>query len=173
MLTLGLEVIGTLVEFSQLDREPDYDNQYDNVVSAIMDLCDILEETGIFQFQVSGFGQERWPVDIRTDLSTILEQIPETMYSISTGNYPFELDFYEQGIERLLIFTKTAQLIEVSCYSRTFWSPNPQSIFLKEADILSQLCELKYSFVQAVKIVCPKLASSELFSIWCENSSSR
>lgn len=173
MFTLCLEVIGNLVEFSQLDREPDYDEQYDGVISTIIDLCDVLEETGIFQFQVSGFGQARWPVDVRTDLSTILEQIPAIMQLISEDNYPFQLGFYEQGVERRLDFEKTSQLIKISCYSGTSWQPNPRTVFSTEADILLQLCNLRDSFVQAVKIVCPKLSGSDLFAIWCEKSGSK
>ncbi|AFZ10680.1 hypothetical protein Osc7112_6546 (plasmid) [Oscillatoria nigro-viridis PCC 7112] len=173
MLTLRLQIIGNLVHFPQLDREPDYDYQYDNVVSAIMDLCDVLEETNIFQFQVSGFGQERWPVDVRTDLSTILEQIPQILHSIACANYPFQLDFYEQGVERQLNFEEADTCIKISCYSGTFWEPNPSACFVRESDILMQLYNLRDSFVEAVKIVCPKLASSELFAIWCKNSGAK
>lgn len=173
MLTLRLQVLGNLVHFSQLDREPNYDYQYDNVVSILMDLCDVLEETGIFQFHVSGFGQERWPVDVRTDLSTILEQLPPILHSIACANYPFELDFYEQGIERLLFFEKADSLIKVTCYSGTLWKPTPPAFLMKESDIVSQLYNLRDSFIEAVKIVCPKLATSELFARWCKNSEAK
>lgn len=173
MLTLRLEVIGNLVPFPQLDREPDYDYQYDNYLSALIDLCDVLDETSIFKFQVSGFGQDRWPVDIRTDLLTILEQMPTILRSIECASYPFQLDFYEQGIERQLNFEEANTFIKISCYGGTLWEPNPSVYFVKESDILIQLYNLRDSFVEAVKIVCPKLASSELFATWYKNSGAK
>lgn len=55
---------------------------------------------------VSGFGQKKWPVDCRTDLATIIEQIPEILEKIRAERFFFKLDFYEQGIERQLVLKK-------------------------------------------------------------------
>jgi len=170
MLVLLLEITGNLEEFTQLDRTPDYNHQYDDVNSVIQDLCEVLQETGIVYFRVGGFGQDIWPVDVAIDLATIIEQLPEVISSISEEHYPFQLDFYEQGVERRLTFEKEDKYIRVSCYSSTSWIPHPSSILLTKENILSQFLKLKNFYVQAVKIVCPKLSGSDLFTKWYETS---
>lgn len=37
------------------------------------------------------------------DLCTVMEQVPELIKKTREGIYSFELDFYEQGIERRLL----------------------------------------------------------------------
>jgi hypothetical protein len=106
VFSLHLEISQSSEKLSQsdLDRTPSYNNQYDDATSVIMDLCDILQEREIIYFRVKGFGQDTWLVDVATDLASILEQLPEVIDSINKNNYRCYLDFYEQGIERKLVF---------------------------------------------------------------------
>lgn len=90
MLTLHLEISGDLKNFLQLDRTPASDED-DDISTVIQELCEVLEDTGIVQFRVGGFGQDIWPVDVAIDLASILEQIPEAIRSISEERYPFQL----------------------------------------------------------------------------------
>ncbi|MGB3532072.1 MAG: hypothetical protein WBA13_01000 [Microcoleaceae cyanobacterium] len=171
MLSLHLEISKSLEELSQsdLDRTPSYDNQYDDATSVIMDLCDILEEEGIVCFRVKGFGQDSWPVDVAIDLSSILEQLLEVIDSIHKENYPCGLNFYEQGIERKLVFENSDRLVKISCYSRTSWVPSPNLILESKKYILSMFINLKTSFVEVANKVCPQLSASDLFITWCKH----
>ncbi|MGB3401140.1 MAG: hypothetical protein WBA77_00455 [Microcoleaceae cyanobacterium] len=172
MLSLHLEINKSLDELSQsdLDQTPNYDDQYDDATSVIIDLCDILEEEEIVCFRVKGFGQNNWPVDVATDLSSILEQLPEVIDSIHKENYPCHLDFYEQGIERKLVFEKSDKLVKITCYSRTSWIPSPTFILENKEYILSMFIKLKSSFVEVANKVCPQLSASDLFIVWYDNS---
>lgn len=61
-----------------------------------MDVCVAFGDTGAFDLRVSGFGGERWPVDVATDLATILVQLPEALAASSHGQ-ALSLNFFEQG----------------------------------------------------------------------------
>jgi hypothetical protein len=73
---------------------PNYDQDNDNVVSIICDVCDALESS--YDFIFSGFGKERWPVSMG-DFSTFIEQIPEALLAIRAKK-PTGIDLFEQGI---------------------------------------------------------------------------
>lgn len=127
-----------------------------------------LQKRKLFFFKVSGFGQNDWFVDVATDLATIMENLPQLIDAISNEQYPCNLDFYEQGIERYLTFEKE-DFIKVTCQSLNSWIPSPACIYLSEKTILSQLVELNYVFIQLAKIVCPHRSKSELFISWSKN----
>src|SRR5688500_7612035 len=90
----------------------DYDESLDNITSILCDVCDALQDAGEGELVVSGFGQDRWPLDIRTDLSVLLEQLPEAIRCVCSG-VEAELDFYEQGVERKLVFTPAGDSYDV------------------------------------------------------------
>ncbi|AFY61913.1 hypothetical protein [Synechococcus sp. PCC 6312] len=166
MLTLTIEISKDLEDFVQVDQSLSHNDQDNDINATIQELCEIFEDTGAIKFRVSGFGQDIWPVDVATDLASILEQIPESIYSLDQGNYPFSLDFYEQGIQRRLDFNENNGLIKISCYSGTSWTPHPASILMTKEDILLQLLNIKENFLQLVNKVAPNLLSSNLFTEW-------
>ena len=173
MFLMKLEICGELREFPELDREPDYDEEDDGIVGVIMDLCKILSETNCVKFTVSGFGQNNWPVNIKTDMSIILEELPIVIKSLSKGLYPFSLAFCEQGPPRDLVFEgRDNDLVTITCKTWTDdWTGiSPTTIKVNYEDIEHQLVTLKNSFIDIVSIVIPKLASSELFKLWCASS---
>lgn len=55
------------------------DMELDDVVAILIRICEVFESSGVITFFVSGFGQEKWPVDCRTDLATIIEQVPSIL----------------------------------------------------------------------------------------------
>jgi hypothetical protein len=167
MFNLNLEISKNLAESLQADKIVNYEYQNDDINAFIQELCAILEEKSIVHFQVGGFGQDKWPVDVAVDLASILEQLPEVIYAISEEYYPFYLDFYEQGIQRRLNFEKNDNLIKITCYSGTSWIPNPSSVLITKENLLSQFLNLKDSFIQAVQLLDPKLLESNLFTSWC------
>lgn len=103
-----------------------YDDDLDSIVSIFDDICSSLSETENVEFIVQGFGQKQWPVDIETDLSVVLEQLGSLCHFLSSGTGEGRIDFYEQGMERSLIFEYTDGDVEITCISHTDWQPNPK-----------------------------------------------
>ena len=91
--------LGGLDRVCFLPRE--YDPELDDIRSILADLCRSAGPETVFT--VSGFGQECWPVDVEVDLLVCMEQLPRLIKMLSQG-LRHELDFYEQGLERLLSF---------------------------------------------------------------------
>lgn len=169
MFEIYLNVYGELREFAYQDHEPNYDEQSDDVNSILNDICEVMSETNLVIFVVNGFGQRGWPVDVSTDLATILEQVPFALNSIINENYIFELDFYEQGIQRRLLFSlvETGDVVRVDCISGTHWTPNPSMIFLEKLFVKKSLFDLYYSFCHFSQNMFPKLSSHKWFVDWC------
>ncbi|WP_017660872.1 hypothetical protein [Baaleninema simplex] len=150
-----------------------------DIFSIIITACEKLDKVDGFVFKISGFGRD-WPVEIYPDLSCVVEQLSEAIDAIRQKKYPFDLELYEQGINKTITFNKKNDdgFIEVKCHDfipqkgehyRKAWKPDPDTILVEEKKILSQLLDLKFSFIQAVQKVCPDLAAEDLFIEWCES----
>jgi hypothetical protein len=182
MLTLQLEIRGDMEKLpspSPLTDGERHDVSID-INSIFIIACERLEETGMVFFKMSGFGRDPWPVEVYPDLACILEQLVEAINAIRQDNYPFDLELYEQGTNKTIIFNKKkdAHTIEVKCrdfvpqrgdHYRGAWRPNPDKELVKKNDILSQLVELKASFIQIVQNAYPDLATEDLFIEWCKS----
>jgi len=59
-----------------------YHPELDDVRSILNDVCDWLQPHA--RFTVSGFGQAQWPVDVRTDLCVLLEQLPRALLALAS-----------------------------------------------------------------------------------------
>lgn len=66
-----------------------YDTELDDIRSILMDACRLLEHHVIFV--VSGFGQDRWPVDTGTDLPVFLEQLPHVLKAVKDRDRLLEM----------------------------------------------------------------------------------
>jgi len=142
--------------------------KYPQVLGLLSHLCDALEETGAVRFEVIAFADEPWPVDVRCDLSVVLKQVPEVLQAVrSPETREFELSFYEQGIERDLLFTKgPSNRIAVDFSTRLEWHP-PRSVENIDTEALErQLVTLVEDFVRSARIVCPLAAGSQTFREW-------
>ena len=142
------------------------DIELDDVVAILMSICEVFESSQIVTFIVSGFGQTKWPVDCRTDLATIIEQVPEILEKIREGEYAFQLDFYEQGIERQLVFEEDNNLVKVTCISRTHWTPSPSSIFMEKVEVSTMFESLYSNFLEYSTVLCIELANNTLLKEW-------
>lgn len=146
----------------------DYDPARPEIRGLINHVCSALEETGAAHFEVIAFDDQPWPVSVWCDLPVVLEQVSgvlEALRSPNTGE--FTLSFYEQGIERDLIFTRgLSNRIAVDFSSQIEWSPSRSVENIDAAELERQLVALVNSFVRAARIVCPAATGSQIFREW-------
>ena len=67
--------------------------------------CDAMEEEGVVEFEVTGFGLGEWPVDVGYDLATVVTDLSVAYAHVSAGGgvgEAFDIDFCGQGVERLI-----------------------------------------------------------------------
>jgi len=153
------------------DHKPDYSPEYDNINTLLSDLCDVLGDHSGLKFSVSGFGGNAWPVDVRTDLLTVVEVLNEIINRISCGAYNFDLDLYEQGMERKLFFQEVNDMIVVTCESNTAWVPSENKIEMKKEEVRKMFFDLKFSFCSIAESVCPLLTNHSWYKDWSNASS--
>ena len=151
--------------------EPDdeYDEDLHDVNAVIMDLCASLGDTHAFEFRVAGFGDERWPVDVTTDLATVVEQLPRVLAACKMGE-SFELSLFEQGIERTLEFVPQGHSFQVRCRSGTEWKPDPQTELMATEAVLAMLSDLKRSFCGICERLLPRTSAHPWFQEFAHGS---
>ncbi len=159
MLTIRLEATGTILPVSGLEAPTD-------LLSVLEVICDELEECGCVRFLVGGFGQEAWPVDVRTDLLTVVEQLPQVVDALTKEAAQFELDFYEQGLQRRLNFERTGADTTITCTSATEWDPSPDQEHMSIDSLVDIMRSLRSAFVDLAGRRCPEVAQNDLFSQW-------
>lgn len=155
-------------------RSPDFEVPRDGLLSAHDELvhvlaaqCRALARTEGVSFEVGGFGQDRWPVDVETDLAVVLEQLPGVFSGLRRRGEPFKLDFYEQGIERFLTCTPTDDRVTFECASAALhWSPGPAVEIVGSAEAERMFRALHTTYATAVERVCPWLARALAFERW-------
>ena len=152
--------------FDSLDTWNSLLNSCSNSSNPIEIACDILEESGAATFIVSGFGQEIWPVDCRYDLMTVIEQLPHIINEINNNRFNFELDFYEQGLQRKLVFYDNGISIIIKCESRTNWMPLPQKEVMPKKEVVQQFVQFNNMLLSLLNALCPTIANRiNLFKI--------
>ena len=149
-----------------------YNECEDDLMAMFIDICEVLADTGAADFRVSGFGQDPWPVDVRTDLPVLLEQLPTAIAASAEPTSGFILDFYEQGIERRLVFIPSNQEFTVTCESDTDWRPEPAQENIEVTFLRRQLVTLKNNFLRVVRVMAPEVDAHKLFREWASEADS-
>lgn len=140
-----------------------YDAELDDIGAILADICDFAHDYG--EFVVSGFGQERWPTDVRTDLLVFLEQLPHAVASVRSG-LPFDIDFYEQGLERRLSFSPTEHDYVASCSSYGDWRPYPAVERVDRDHLVAMLLFVRDEFMRFVGSSFPSLVLHPWLHAW-------
>ena len=140
-----------------------YDPELDDASSILSDICDFAHDYG--NFVVSGFGQERWPTDVRTDLLVFLGQLPGALTSVKS-NLPFDIDFYEQGLERRLSFLPAEHDYIASCSSYGNWTPDPAVEHVDRDSLLAMLASVRDEFMRFTESNFPDLVSHPWMRAW-------
>ena len=145
---------------------PQYDEELDDVRSVISDVCEFIADYRCGQFMVSGCGNESWPVDERTDLAVLLEQLPDAIDAVRSGCSSFVIDFYEQGLERTVIFNRVNSSYDVFCRnnsgSQLFVAPDS----VTETNVLEMFLRLQNVFLEFVERVIPSLSNHPWLTDW-------
>jgi hypothetical protein len=143
-----------------------YNPTLDDIRSILMDVCQSVERRG--KFQISGFGQDVWPVNIGTDLAIFMEQLPIVIRSIAS-NLPAEIDLYEQGVERTISFSPTANNTYLaSCTSHTNWQPNPEIEQVDRDSLQQMLLTVRNEFMRLIREIAPGLDQHPWVKSWHE-----
>jgi hypothetical protein len=124
----------------------EFDPEFDDYRTVISSICEELDELGTAKFEVSGFGDAAWPVDVASDLVTLIEQLPEALSVLEQRDGEFRIDFYEQGIERLVFFKCSGESTELRCQSRTDWEPEPSQEVMRSSDLAAMLSAVHRQF---------------------------
>lgn len=140
-----------------------YDPETDDIRSILSDLCRIVAKEG--QFFVAGFGQDRWPVDVGTDLAIFLEQLPDVLRAVKAGAAT-EIDFYEQGIERKIGLSLVGNVYNATCTSQTEWQPNPVVEQVGRDGLEGMLAGVQEQVVRLIEEVAPDLAEHDSVRRW-------
>jgi hypothetical protein len=158
------------LDISDLDLQGlqllEYEEEEDDVNALIADVCEYLADIGGVTFRVSGFGQNPWPVDVRTDLAVFLEQLPYAISAIERSDPNFVIDFYEQGIERTLVFVRDESEFTVECISATDWVPLPTKESISAEELRSMFVWIRESFFTLVGTVAPGLTQHPSLLDW-------
>ena len=143
----------------------DYAPELDDIRSILSDVCDWAEPYG--RFVVGGFGQDPWPLDVRTDLLVVLEQLPEALHALSSGA-AFEIDFYEQGVERRISFSPNEDGYVASCLSYGNWRPDPSVEIIDRAALASMLTAVRDEFLRFIRLSYPSLEPHPWLRSWLQ-----
>lgn len=143
----------------------EYNQENDDIRSILAHACDRLEEMKVLKFLVSGFGQDRWAVDVRFDLLIVLEQIESVCLLIKQG-LPTKLDFPEQGLERSLNLTPADNILSITCTSFGRWKASNEVISMELHQFCQLLADIACTFLKAVRNYCPSDASHPWFAKW-------
>lgn len=150
--------------------ECNYDDETDDVRSLLSDLCSRLAEEPQIAFRTS-FAGEPWPTDVQTDLATVLEQLPN-LPSAFVGT--FDLDFYEQGLERTLHFVSRESEVEITATSkRPTWTPPNRAVRLSRDAVQAELRSLAERFAELSIATRPDLWQHPWFRDWRREVSTR
>ncbi|MFE6799895.1 hypothetical protein [Paenibacillus chitinolyticus] len=97
---------------------------------------------------------------------TIVEQVPDILEKVRNGTFSFQLDFYEQGVERLIVFTEESNFVKATCTSRTNWIPNPSTIFMEKAEVQTMFENMYNNFLAFSEVLCSDLINDPLLNDW-------
>lgn len=132
-----------------------YNDDFDNYISVLIDICDLLKASRAVKLTVDGFNGLDWNLACDWDLLCIAESFDETLYNMVNKNYNFSLEFFEQGIERVLEFKAIDfNLVEINCLSFVNREPLAEKIFINGSALKIMIVQLVKDFIGAASQVC-------------------
>lgn len=143
-----------------------YDPEEDDVRSILRDVCQTIGRNG--QFIFSGFGQDRWPLDVEYDFLTLVENLPSIRQAVNESK-ACSIELYEQGVERSIQFIPSGNIYTATCSSGTEWQPNPNSEMIDQAELKSMIDKVEGEFMRAFAIISPELSNHPWVTTWLDS----
>ncbi len=166
MFEMYLTKVGLTKEVTENFIDTIYDLELDNQNSVILDICEIFHYAGNIKFVVSGFGEDEWNLSCLMDLPCIIEDLPYILSKIKAKDYNFDLDFYEQGVQRKITFVASGDSVTLKASSWIDWEPNPSETTMNKADIDKMIINLHTDFATYGKELCEHLILNQMFADW-------
>lgn len=138
----------------------------DDYASQVILACDYLESFG-YTFAVHGFGRAAWPVTVGYDLSTVLEDMPNQLTAVESGQAA-KIDMYAPGTEVEVDVTPVDGDVVLKC-TAALWEPVPDTIVLPLVDFTATVRQMLADFSDALRNVESSLADVEPFISWGQN----
>lgn len=161
----------TKVPLNEIEPRITTNKKYNDILedgrAIIEDICEYFEDTKKVLFQIYGLDNIKWKVDCHFDLVVVIEQLPEIISKIRKGNYNFKLDFYEQGIERLLVFSNNNNANEVILKDINKVNKNEiKETYIKKEKIFEIFNNLYNNFLLYSEVLCSDLSNNKLLKSW-------
>jgi hypothetical protein len=104
-------------------------------------------------------------LDWTTDLPILLEQLPDAAASVETGA-PFSLDFYEQGLERVIHFEPRGEQYCARCQSHTKWTPAPAVEMIDKLELKTMISDAREGLMRFLSRNAPLAAAPPWMQHW-------
>jgi hypothetical protein len=142
------------------------ENDDESIDSILIYICSLLGEK--LRFQISGFGQDRWPVCSDTDIADVLSQLPNILESTKKFLF-FEVVFSEQALSRRLEFYPNGDnSYIVKCLSWGSWVANPVEETIGRQMLFNSFFELFSTFAEGLGEVCPQTLNNYWIQQWIQ-----
>jgi len=149
--------------------QPGDEYELETVEAQLMAACELIADASVADFQLRCCGEHSWPVDVRTDLSILLEQFQELLQALHEEAPSFRLRMYEQGIETVLAFTRTGDMLQVRCEPLLAGGENrfgAHDEVLHVKALVHAVAGVLSAFIQCCKRVCPQLLTLPELRDW-------
>lgn len=148
MFSIRLE--GGICSSSELEVvcEP---QEYECIDELWMHLCSALSSIEGIKFVIEGFDLD-WPVDVETDLSTVIPQAFDGYKSL-TSDKNFSIELYEQGIEKELHFSIDCDDVQVTCREMVGGKNLNTSEIVEKEQLLRMLRDFNNQILKAGKLL--------------------
>jgi len=169
MFNIGLDVDRVALAAVKTAAVPD-EVELETGVAQIAVACDLVADAEVAKFRLTCGGSKPWPVDVRTDLSVLLEQCPNIFRALAEREPGFQLRMYEQGIETVLSFARGAEVLTVIgrplVPGGTSRYASDQAEEVSVEMFLRCITDVVAGFVECCAVVCPHLLAMPEFVEW-------
>lgn len=156
--------------------ESDFDRDYpkesfdvddpDNspVESVLCYCCGMIHESGLFGFQLDFGDGERFDLPIKPELSILLAQFDQLVSLLRDDIGEAEVDFYEQGYEMAIQFSRFENCINVHAQSKVNRRMFQRQVSHEEMS--KTVSRFLLEFLSAVGLLTPSILGEPAFEQW-------